>query len=142
MAAPFLLLWGLKESCYSNKRRVEPTWELEEEPLALAHIGITGQISMEKIQWSSHKEESIECQNIVRVELQISSSFAKTSSLETVNSLESLGTENSYFVCFTAQVLPAEGKKKCLCGLHFWHFIRKLDLKPINRSSPVSKLVR
>lgn len=108
MAAPFLLLWGLKESCYSNKRRVEPIWELEEEPLALAHIGITSQISMEKIQWSLHKEESIECQSIVRVELQMSSSLTKTSSPDKVNSLESLGTKNSYFVCFTAQVLPAE----------------------------------
>lgn len=44
----------------------------------------------------------------------MSSSFAKTSSPEKINSLESLGTKNSYFVCFTAQVLPVEGKNVCV----------------------------
>lgn len=49
-------------------------------PLALAHGGIIGQISMEKMQRSPHREEIAYCQHIVRVELPMFSSLAKTSS--------------------------------------------------------------
>ena len=63
---------------------------------------------------------------------------------EKVNSLESLGTENCSFVCFMAQVLPVEGKKKKKLSVWtpFLALIRKVDLMPITRSGTAPKLVR